>query len=126
MHDTDIFVRDSSTNERILVGTLYIKNDFTKEGQTYDIRFQVACGNEIELSVKHLSGQGYTRRGCISIAEIEVYNQPCENQMNLRIYWAKEENYILTEHIHDIHIHLFKTFRLSAGKLVLLNLFIIL
>ena len=76
MQDTDIFVQDSATDKRILVGTLYIKNNFTKEGQTYNIEFQVACGNEIELTVKHSSGQGYSRRGCISIAEIEVYNQP--------------------------------------------------
>ena len=78
MQDTKMFVRDSETDTQKLVGTLEIRDDLTREGQTYSMNFEVACGNEIELSVKHDSHQGYTTAAGISIAEIEVYNQPSQ------------------------------------------------
>ena len=86
MQDSKIFVRDSETDTQKLVGTLNIRDDLTREGQTYSINFEVACGNEIELSVKHDSHQGYTKDAGISIAEIEIYNQPSQSDSFYQCY----------------------------------------
>lgn len=86
MQDSKIFVRDSETDTQKLVGTLNIRDDLTREGQTYSINFEVTCGNEIELSVKHDSHQGYTKDAGISIAEIEIYNQPSQSDSFYQCY----------------------------------------
>ena len=57
----------------------------------FRIRCSRLCGNEIELGVRHDEGQGYARKACIHMTEIEARDIP-GNKLKIGKFLSKRVN----------------------------------
>ena len=77
MQDTKVFADYTRNGGSILIRKLEIRDDFSMEGQTYTLNFDVICGAQISLSVKH-DESVHSHKGCIALREINAFYQPSE------------------------------------------------
>ena len=71
MRGTEVYVVHTAAWGETLCGTVEVRRDWTVAGQTYRIPCHQACGDEIELRVRH-DGEFY-HQACIHMREIEAY-----------------------------------------------------
>jgi hypothetical protein len=72
MHDTKVFVVNTTTKSQALCGKLALNGAGNQQGQPYKIRCDLKCGNQVKLTVRHDQGK-YNYQACIHMREIKAF-----------------------------------------------------
>lgn len=97
MQDMKVFVVNTATKGESLCGILKTRYGPSVQGQTYKIRCNMKCGDEVKLTVYHESGD-YDYEACIHMSEIMAFVSPGSCK------WQKQTEHTVSKKLPEVPI----------------------